>query len=429
VLLPSESTPLQVEQWSVDRLIGYARNPRKNDAANVERMVAAIREFGFRIPIVAMSDGLIVDGHLRLAAAKSLGLATVPVALADDLSEAQVKAFRLLANRSATWAEWDTELLSLELLDLDGLNFDLQLTGFDTEEINFYTGTEADGAGPDPDDVPATPLHPVSVPGDVWILGGHRLVCGDSTDPAIVKLALGIITPTLMVTDPPNGIATDPADRGRAKLSSGKPLSSGKRRAVATSSDAGRTDWTAALRAFAGDVIYLWHAATNPAAAQAMLTACGFEIRSQIIWAKSKFVVSRGHYHNQSEPCFYAVRQAKTAHWTGDRKQSTLWQIDKLAANTSGVASEKPVECFRRPIENNSSPGQVVYDPFVGSGTCIIAAEMTQRLCVGIDKDPRFVDVAAKRWGIMTGQPAVHEATGKTFEEMVLERPFGEAAA
>jgi DNA modification methylase len=425
-----KSPVLKVEQWPIARLKGYARNPRKNDAANIERMVSSIQEFGFRIPIVARSDGLVVDGHLRLAAAKSLDLTEVPVALADELSEAQVKAFRLLANRSATWAEWDMELVGMEMLDLDELGYDLGFTGFDEEELASLTGGATGEPGADPDDIPETPLHPVTQLGDVWIMGSHRLVCGDATDFAVVNEALAGVTPSVMVTDPPNGVEYDPADRGRATLASGKKLSTGKKRAVTTSVNADRADWTAAVKLFPGDVAYLWHASTNPAAAQKMLEDAGFEIRSQIIWAKSQFVVSRGNYHVQHEPCFYAVRKAaKSAHWSGDRKQSTLWEIDKQAANTTGQAAEKPVECFRRPIENNSNPGQTVYDPFAGSGTALIAAEITQRACVAIELSPAMCDVIIKRFMTLTGMGAVHEATGRTFEEMTLERPYGDEAA
>ena len=168
---------LTVEPWPLARLIPYARNPRKNDAA-VDRMCAAIREFGFRIPVVARSDGTVIDGHLRLKAAQRLGLADVPVALADDLSEAQIKAFRLLANRSAAWAEWDDELLALELQDLQGLGYDLALTGFDAGELKSLMEDGPATGLTDEDAIPAPPAEPVTRPGDLWVLGPHRLLCG-----------------------------------------------------------------------------------------------------------------------------------------------------------------------------------------------------------------------------------------------------------
>lgn len=420
---------LRVEQWPIGRLVEYARNPRKNDD-QIPRMVAALTEFGFRIPIVAKSDGLIVDGHLRLKAAKAMGMTEVPVAIADDLTEAQVKAFRLLANRSASWAEWDKELLTIELLDLDDMDFDLGLTGFDPEELEFYTGVDPDPSDADPDDVPETPVHPVTRLGDVWILGKHRVVCGDSTDATVVLEALAGINPSLMVTDAPYGSDYDPGKRGRATYSDGRKLSTGKNRAVnkpANDGEAAKGQWEPAIRLFPGDVAYVWHAGLDPATAQKALEEAGFEIKRQIIWAKNKFVVSPSRqYHWQHEVCFYAVRKSKKANWNGDSKQSTLWQIEKNSANTSGHATEKPVECMRRPIENNSSQGQVVYDPFLGAGTTLMAAELTGRTCYGIELKPEFVDVTLQRWSKFTDQQPVHEESGKTYTELTIERPYAE---
>ena len=205
---------LTVEQWPIDRLIEYARNPRKNDAV-VDQMAGAIREFGFRIPIVAKSDGSVVDGHLRLKAARKLGLTEVPVALADELTDAQIKAFRLLVNRSANWSEWDTELLRLELGDLNVLGFDLTLTGFGEIELGSLLADKTEGLT-DPDDAPAVPEHPVSQTGDLWLLGRHRLLCGDSTVATDVERVLGGVAPHLMVTDPPYGVSYDPAWRNQA---------------------------------------------------------------------------------------------------------------------------------------------------------------------------------------------------------------------
>jgi DNA modification methylase len=402
---------LTVETWPVDRLIPYARNPRKNDAA-VEQMCGAIQEFGFRIPIVARSDGTVVDGHLRLKAAQRLGLEDVPVALADDLTEAQIKAFRLLANRSASWAAWDDELLALEFQDLRDLGFDLGLTGFDPGEIAGFLADPMVGLT-DPDDVPAVPEHPVSRPGDVWLLGSHRLVCGDCTDPATVERVLAGVTPHLMVTDPPYGVEYDPTWRNRAGVSTSA-------RTGAVLNDH-RADWREAWALFPGDVAYVWHGALHAATVADSLTACGFAIRAQIVWAKERLVMSRGHYHWQHEPAWYAVRG--TGHWTGDRKQTTLWSIpsrDQDAATIHGT--QKPTECMRRPMLNNSSPGQAVYEPFSGSGTTIIAAETTGRVCHAIEISPAYVDVAILRWQAFTGKEALLDGTDRTFAATAGER-------
>ena len=402
---------LTVETWPVGRLIPYARNPRKNDAV-VDQMCGVIKEFGFRIPIVAKSDGTVIDGHLRLKAAQRLGLADVPVALADDLSEAQIKAFRLLANRSAAWADWDHELLALEFQDLQGLGFDLNLTGFEPGEITAFLADPSTGLT-DPDDVPAVPEHPVSRLGDVWLLGSHRLICGDCTDAATVALALGGVTPHLMVTDPPYGVEYDPAWRNRAGIST--------TRRTGTVANDHRADWRDAWALFPGDVAYVWHGALHAATVAESLIACGFAIRAQIVWAKERLVMSRGHYHWQHEPCWYAVRGQ--GHWAGDRKQTTLLSIPSRDQDTETThGTQKPVECMRRPIVNNSSPGQAVYEPFCGSGTTIIAAEITGRACHAIEINPAYVDVAVTRWQAFTGKEAVLEGTDRSFAEVGAER-------
>lgn len=391
---------LKTESWPIERLVPYVRNPRKNDE-QVERMVAAIREFGFRIPVVAKSDGTVVDGHLRLKAARKLGLTEVPVALADELTDAQVKAFRLLANRSANWAAWDEDLLALELEELQAMAFDVSLTGFDAAEIDSLLAKPTTDGLTDPDEVPETPAEPVSKPGDVWILGRHRLMCGDSTSADDVDRLLAGVRPHLMVTDPPYGVAYDPAWRNEA-LSGQKT----KRTGMVLNDD--RADWREAWALFPGDVAYVWHGALHAATVAESLVACGFDIRSQIIWAKERLVLSRGHYHWMHEPCWYAVKGK--AHWSGDRKQVTIWNIPSKGQDADTThGTQKPVECMKRPMENNSSPGQAVYEPFSGSGTTIIAAEITGRACLAMELNPAYVDVAVKRWEDFTGEKAALE--------------------
>lgn len=407
---------LIVETWQTDRLVEYARNPRKNDE-HVDRMVGAIREFGFRIPIVAKSDGTVVDGHLRLKAARKMGLATVPVALADGLTDAQIKAFRLLANKSASWAEWDDELLRLELGELGAEGFDVSLIGFSDDELASILADRTEGLT-DPDDVPEPPAEPASVLGDVWLLGRHRLACGDCTTQEAVDAALAGVKPHLMVTDPPYGVEYDPSWREDAAR---KGLIGFSPSALGTVQNDKRINWSEAWMLFPGEVVYCWHADRHASAVQASLEAAAFQIRCQIIWAKSSFAISRGHYNWQHEPCWYAVRQGKTGHWHGDHSQTTLWNIHHGKSET-GHSTQKPVECMRRPIENNSSPGQAVYDPFVGSGTTIIAAEMTGRACHAIELSPAYTDVAVLRWQSFTGQTATHASDGRTFADIAAER-------
>ncbi len=416
------SSDLRMEDWPIGRLRPYAGNPRNNDDA-VPQMMASIREFGFPVPVLARSDGMVIDGHLRLKAAQRLALPTVPVVICDQWTDAQVKAFRLLVNRSVGWADWDQELLAQEVADLEEVGFDLDLTGFDEQELGTLLAMGGSDPGTDEDAMPTVPDAPVSESGDLWILGPHRLLCGDATSETDVARLLGDHRPDLMVSDPPYGVGYDPAWRESALGRSKRGRSVGKVEADHVA------DWRAAYALFGGDVAYVWHAGTQAHVVAQGLEECGFQIRSQIIWVKQHFVISRGHYHLQHEPCWYAVQKGRTGHWVGDRKQSTLWQIANRSAfggqnddASTPHGTQKPVECMRRPILNHTKPSRGVYDPFVGSGTTIIAAQTTGRVCYGIDIDPIYVDVAVRRWQDFTATQATLEGDGRTFAEMTKAR-------
>jgi DNA modification methylase len=261
--------------------------------------------------------------------------------------------------------------------------------------------------------VPEAPAVPVSRPGDLWQLGRHRLACGDATDAATVARLLAGVQPHLMVTDPPYGVAYDPVWRNRAGVST-------TQRTGKVENDH-RADWREAWALFPGEIAYVWHGALHAGTVADSLTASGFEIRAQIVWAKDRLVLGRGHYHWQHEPCWYAVRG--TGHWSGDRKQTTLWQIASRSQDAETVhGTQKPVECMRRPIENNSSPGQAVYEPFSGSGTTLIAAEMSGRCCHALELSPAYVDVAVLRWQAFTGQQATLEGDDRSFAEVAAQR-------
>jgi DNA modification methylase len=320
------------------------------------------------------------------------------------LSAAQKAALRIADNKLALNAAWDDDLLRSELMDLRDGGFDLALTGFGEDEL-LGLFADANAGLTDPDDVPEPPAEPVTRAGDVWLLGRHRLVCGDATSEVDVSLALGGVRPHLMVTDPPYGVDYDATWRGKAGHAT-----MGKNRTGLVEHD-DRHDWREAWALFSGNIAYVWHGGLHAPAVAESLLASGFELRAQIIWNKSVMAMSRGDYHWKHEPCWYAVRGA--GHWAGDRKQTTVWELASPNHIMSGSKEEKtphptqkPVECMRRPIENNSSPGQAVYDPFVGSGTTIIAAEMTGRACHAIEISPTYCDVAVLRWMAFTGQTA-----------------------
>jgi DNA modification methylase len=405
----------QVERWPLARLTPHARNARTHSDAQVAQIAASIREWGWTVPVLVDADGTIIAGHGRVLAAHRLSLVDVPVMIARGWSEAKRRAYLLADNKLTLNGGWDEAMLRAELADLAGLGVDLSLTGFSEAEVQALTA-EASAGLTDPDAVPEAPAVPVSRLGDVWLLGRHRLVCGDCTVETVVAAVLHDVRPHLMVTDPPYGVAYDPTWRNEA-LEGSKTARTGK----VLNDD--RADWTTAWALFPGDVAYVWHGALHAGTVAESLTACGFQIRAQVIWAKERLVLGRGHYHWQHEPCWYAVRDKGTGHWSGDRKQTTLWSIPSRDQDADTIhGTQKPVECMRRPIENNSSPGQAVYEPFSGSGTTIIAAEMTGRACHAVELSPAYVDVAVLRWQAFTGQEAVLEGLGRGYAAVAAER-------
>lgn len=405
-------TALAVDYRSVAALIPYARNARTHSPAQVSLIAGSIREFGWTNPILVDGDNGIIAGHGRLMAAHQVGLDTVPVIELSHLTEAQKRAYVIADNKLAEQAGWDKELLALELGDLNDLGVDLAGLGFEAGEIDALLAT---GVDPREEETPPVPAVPVSRAGDLWQLGRHRVLCGDATDVADVARLLDGVTPTLMATDPPYGVAYNPEWRNREAGRSTKRIGEVK--------NDDRADWRAAWALFPGDVAYVWHAGLHAGTVADSLSAAGFDIRSQIVWAKERLVLSRGHYHWQHEPCWYAVRQGGKGHWSGDRSQTTLWSIPSRGQDAETIhGRQKPVECMRRPMLNNSSPGQAVYDPFLGSGTTVIAAETTGRACLGLELDPAYVDVIVTRWQAFAGEEAVLADTGATFDVLRSQR-------
>lgn len=430
------STPLaaslgQVETREVAKLKRNPKNARTHSPEEVDEVVASIEEFGFTIPILIDEHDLILAGHRRLSAAEKRNMSHVPVLVARGWSDARKRAYMIADNRIALNAGWDRVMLGSELGNLQLAGFNIDALGFAAGEVSALIAASLKVHG-DPDDAPQPPTVPVSAEGDLWVLGPHRLLCGDATSRAAVDRLFAGARPHLMVTDPPYGVNYDPEWRERAGVGS-KGMARGKVK------NDDRADWREAWELFPGDVCYVWHGGLHSPAVGASLIAAKFQIRAQIVWVKSSLVMGRGAYHWQHEPLFYAqkdgraddhwrfeethevaaysVKLGATADWHGGRKQSTVWDID-LVKNDTGHGTQKPVECMRRPIVNNSKGGDLVYDPFLGSGTTLIAACMEGRICLGLELDPAYCDVIVRRWETFTGGVAVHEATKKTFEEM-----------
>lgn len=394
---------MNVENWPVERIKPYPGNARVIPPKAIRKVGASIREFGFQQPICVEADGTIIVGHTRFrAAVEELNLKQVPVVVATDLTPEQIRAYRIADNRTNEETSWDLGMLKSELLDIRG-SIDIGLLGFDKRELAFLEPIDR------ADEAPELPKNPVTKRGDLWILGNHRLVCGDATNPEDVAKAFGTpnVKPVLTVADAPYGVSYDATWReGKGGFSRAKLKQLG-----AVLNDE-RADWREAWLLFPGDIVYSWHGSLKAIEAGASLVAAGFDLRAQIIWRKQQALISRGHYHWQHECCWFAVRKGKTARWKGDRKQSTVWDVPNLnpTGNRSeervGHSAQKPCQLARRPIANHTEPGDWVYDPFVGSGTTLIAAEDTERRCVALEIDPGYCDVTIARWEKFTGRKA-----------------------
>lgn len=409
----------RMETWPLDRLKPFAKNARVHGAGQVAKIAASMAEFGWTVPCLVGDDGELIAGHGRVLAARQLGLTEVPVIVVGHLTHAQRRAYRIADNRLTELGEWNDALLSDELKGLVEDEFDVSVIGFDEAELNALIDGDDVAARQGEDEIPDTSEDPVTQRGDLWILGNHRLLCGDATVAPDVERLLGTVKPLLMVTDPPYGVQYDAGWRKKAGL--------GTKRTVGDVLNDDRADWREAWALYSGDVAYVWHDALRAAVIARSLEAVGFKLRNHIVWAKEKLVPNRGHYHWQHETCWYAVRKNCESHWAGNRKQSTLWQIARPGRTSNedvmvAHGTQKPVECMRRGILNNSRAGQAVYDPFMGSGTTLIAAETTGRVCLGIELNPVYVDVAVERWQTFTGSAALLDGSGRSFAELKSER-------
>lgn len=372
-------------------------NFRRHPDSQREALGASIEEHGWlSAPIWNEQSGHLLDGHARVELALERGEATIPVRVVD-VSEAQEQRILRAFDQIGAMAEIDTEALDRLIEEIDDASLERLLGELAEPESGLVEGA-------DPDAVPEQ-VETRCQPGDLWLLGEHRLLCGDSTVATDVERLLAGSTPTLMITDPPYGVEYDPEWRNEAAE---KGLISFAARREGRVENDDRVDWREAWALFPGDVVYCWHAGRHASTVQESLAAVGFSVRCQIVWAKPRFVISRGHYHWQHEPCWYAVRSDATARWCGDRSQTTLWEIPLTTDDQkTDHGTQKPVECMARAIRNHEGD---VYDPFVGSGTTLIACEMNGRRCFALDISPEYCDTALARWEQAVGQKAKLQA-------------------
>jgi DNA modification methylase len=394
-------------------LIADHRNANKGTKRGNKAVADSITRYGAGRSILIDKDGRIIAGNKTAANAAAAGIYDVIVVPSDgtkiiavqrtdlSLDDAKAKELAIADNRTAELGlEWDSNVLAEFSTELD-----LKPFFTDAELRNLMPPAPNEGE----DAETSIPDEPITKRGDLWLLGEHRLLCGDSTSATDVERLLNGKTPLLMVTDPPYGVEYDPTWRD------GKGGFLGKGNVTQRGSVANddRADWREAWALFPGDVCYVWHGALHASVVAQSLADSGFHVRSQIIWRKQQGVFSRGDYHWQHEPCWYAVKNGRTGHWVGDRKQSTIWDIQSLNPTGNrdeekvGHGTQKPVECMRRPILNNSQRGDIVYDPFLGSGSTLIAAESEGRICYGMELNPSYCDMIIFRWEKTTGKKAV----------------------
>lgn len=406
----------KIEQWPAARLVPYARNSRTHSDAQVAQIAASIAEFGFTNPILAGSDGVIVAGHGRLAAAQRLGLEQVPVVVLDHLTPVQRRALVIADNRIAENAAWDDEMLRVELQSLQDDGFDLDITGFDADALaEILLGEESSTEGQtDDDEVPELIETPVSKPGDIWIMGAHRLLCGDATDPASYQRLMGESVANMIATDPPYNV--DYANSAKDKMR-------GKDRPILNDNlgDGFYDFLLSALKpmlAHCSGAAYIAMSSSELDTLQKAFRAAGGKWSTFIIWAKNTFTLGRADYQRQYEPILYGWPEGQTRHWCGDRDQGDVWNIKKPQKNDLHPTM-KPVELIERAIRNSSRPGDVVLDPFGGSGTTLIAAEKAGRTGWLIELDPKYVDVIVRRWQEWADEEATREADGVTFNSLI----------
>lgn len=401
-------------------------NARKHGIENLAAIRGSLTQFGQRMPIVVQKQGMIVRaGNGRVMVARELGWSHIAAVVVDE-SNVDAVMFALTDNRTADLAEWDEGILGQLLRGMETSNDDLAQMFADLQ-ASIPADMLGDASGQtEPDEIPDPPVEAVTQPGDTWLLGKHRLLCGDGRKPDDVDWLLQGVVPFMMVTDPPYGFDYDPEWRVRDGLNS-----TGRNGKVQNDTIA---DWTPVWRLFPGSVVYVWHGALAGATVQTSLAHSGFFVRAQIVWVKPSLVISRGHYHWRHEPAYagnrdgeeltiepdgvvmdgeklaeqawYGVRKGATAYWRGNRKQSTVWEVGFTGEVKTEHSTQKPVECMARPMRNHGGFGDAVYDPFCGSGTTLIAAEMTGRTCYAMEIDPVYCDVAVARWERFTGRKA-----------------------
>jgi DNA modification methylase len=383
-------------------LIPYVRNSRTHSDEQVAQIASSIREFGFTNPIIIDAENNIIAGHGRVLAAQKLGIKEVPCVVVDGWSEAQKKAYVIADNKLALNAGWDDAMLAIEFQELQDLGFDLSLTGFSNDEILALKPLEETVGLTDEDAVPEVPVDPVTVLGDVWVLGNHRLMCGDSTSIDAVEKLMDGQKADMWLTDPPYNVAYEGKTKDALKIQNDSMKNDDFRQFL-------RDCYVTADAVMkAGAVFYIWHADLEGYNFRGAAYDAGWTVRQCLIWKKQTLVMGRQDYHWKHEPCLYGWKDGAAHLWAADRKQTTVLEFDRPSRNIEHPTM-KPVELFEYQILNNTKGEDVVLDSFGGSGTTMIACEKNGRTARLMELDPKYCDVIIKRWQDFTGKQAVHE--------------------
>ena len=403
---------MKIESIELENLIPYARNARTHSSDQISQIAGSIKEFGFNNPVLIDKENGVIAGHGRIVAARKIGLKEIPCIRLEHLTETQRKAYILADNRIALNSGWEAELLSLELSELLDGGVNLESLGFDADEIDALLNKIEPTEGlTDEDATPEVPEEPVTKPGDVWVLGKHRLMCGDSTSFQALEALCQDQAVDMWLTDPPYNVAYEGKTKDALKIQNDSMDDEQFRQFL-------RDSYVAADAVMKpGAVFYIWHADSEGYNFRGAAQDAGWKVRQCLIWKKQTMVMGRQDYHWKHEPCLYGWKDGAGHLWAADRKQTTILEFDRPSRNAEHPTM-KPVALFEYQMLNNTKGGDIVLDSFGGSGTTLIAAEKNGRIARLMELDPKYCDVIVKRWQDFTGKQATLESTSQTYSEL-----------
>ena len=389
---------MKIENADINSIQPYINNPRKLKDSAIDKVAMSIKEYGFRQPIVVDANRIIVVGHTRYRASKKLGLKEVPITIADNLTPEQINAYRIADNRTAEESEWDNELLKMEIKDLEAKDFKLDLLGFNEDQLNDMLFEEKQGLT-DEDEIPEAPEEPISKLGDIWKLGNHKLICGDSTILNNYEKLFNENKADLLMTDPPYNVDYEGKTKDKLTIQNDSKNDDDFLQFLTDAFN------NCAIHLKLGCSFYIFHSDWYGLEFRQSIKNSDLELKQNLIWAKNSMVMGRQDYQWQHEPCLYGWKRGASHSWYSDRKQTTIIKYDR-PSKSKLHPTMKPVGLVEYLIKNSSKQEDIVLDPFLGSGTTLIACEKQSRICYGIELDPKYCDVIVKRWEQFTGKKA-----------------------